>query len=117
MNKRQVGGHYEQLARDYLISNGLSIAASNYRNRFGEIDLVCKDKEYYVFVEVKYRHNKNVGLPIEAVDIRKQYKICRVADYFRISRHLPDNTCIRFDVVTILDEEITWYKNAFDYIQ
>ena len=116
MNKRKVGEHYEDIAVKYLCENGVRIIARNYRSRFGEIDIVGYDGQYYIFIEVKFRRDPSTGDPSEAVDIRKQYRISRVADFFRINRKLKDTDNIRFDVISILGEDIVWYRNAFDYI-
>lgn len=51
MNKRRIGAEYEQIAADYLTENGYQIVERNFRNRFGEIDIIAKDAEYLVFVE------------------------------------------------------------------
>jgi putative endonuclease len=67
-------------------------------------------------VEVKYRRKKQTGYPEEAVDYRKQYKICRVADYYMISRRNSPTGNVRFDVVAILGDAIHLYRNAFAYI-
>ena len=117
MNKRRVGSKYEDMAASYLGSRGIRIIARNFRSRSGEIDIVGHDGEYYIFVEVKYRKDGVLGDPIEAVDLRKQYRISRVCDFFRVNRKLKDTDNVRFDVVAILGDEIKWYKNAFDYIQ
>lgn len=117
MNKRRVGSKYEDLAAEYLGSQGIRIIARNFRSRSGEIDIVGHDGEYYIFVEVKYRKDGVSGDPVEAVDMRKQYRISRVCDFFRVNRKLKDNDNVRFDVIAILGEEIKWYKNAFEYIQ
>ena len=55
MNKRSVGSIYEQLAAEQLINMGYSVLARNYRNRFGEIDIIAKDGDTICFCEVKYR--------------------------------------------------------------
>lgn len=117
MNKRRVGSKYEDIAVDYLKSNGIKIIARNFRSRSGEIDIIGHDGEYYIFFEVKYRKNAAAGDPVEAVDVRKQYKISRVCDYFRVYRKLKDTDNVRFDVLAILKDKISWYKNAFEYIQ
>lgn len=116
MNKRRVGTRYEDMAVSYLCSHGIKIIARNFRSRSGEIDIVGHDGEYYIFFEVKYRKDDSSGDPIEAVDARKQYRISRVCDYFRVYRKLKDTDNVRFDVIAILGEEIRWYKNAFEYI-
>ena len=117
MNKRSVGTKYEDMASEYLGSHGIKIIARNFRSRSGEIDIVGHDGEYYIFFEVKYRKDGASGDPVEAVDIRKQYKISRVCDYFRVYRKLKDDDNVRFDVIAICGGDIKWYKNAFEYIQ
>lgn len=117
MNKHSVGTKYENMACSYLEERGIKIIARNFRSRYGEIDIIGHDGAYYIFFEVKYRRNSSSGDPVEAVNIRKQYRISRVCDYFRVLRKLKDTARVRFDVVTILGDEIMWYKNAFEYIQ
>jgi len=116
MNKRRVGTDYEALAAQYLKQQGLRIIDKNFRCRQGEIDLIAYDGSYYIFAEVKYRRTAESGDPAEAVDYRKQIKICRAADFYRISRRVPASAPVRFDVVAILDRQVTWYKNAFYYV-
>ncbi len=116
MNKRHVGTSYELLAAEYLKQQGLQIIDKNFRCRQGEIDLIAYDGTYYIFTEVKYRKTAEKGDPAEAVGYRKQIRICRAADFYRVSRHVPANTPVRFDVVAILDSQVTWYKNAFYYV-
>ena len=116
MNTRKKGAEYEQTAIEYLQRQGVEILEHNYRNRRGEIDIIGRDGEYTVFVEVKYRRDASVGDPAEAVNYRKQRTICRVADYYRMVHHLGDFTPVRYDVVAICGEDITWYQNAFEHI-
>ena len=108
MNRRRVGADKECLAAAFLESRGVSILERNYRSRSGEIDLVGRDGEYLVFIEVKYRAGVRMGHP-------EQKQICRVADYYRLVRQLPVQTAIRYDVVAIEGEEIRWVKNAFPH--
>lgn len=117
MNKRSVGNIYEDKAVSFLRANGVKVIERNFRSRYGEIDIVGHDGDYYIFFEVKYRKTGTAGNPVEAVNARKQYRISRVADYFRVYRKLKDNDNVRFDVIAILDKEIKWYKNAFEYNQ
>lgn len=116
MNKRQTGSEYESKAAQYLRRQGLSIIERNYRSRRGEIDLIAKDGEYLVFAEVKYRRTDRKGTPEEAVDYRKQLKICRVADYYRMTHGVGEFTPVRYDVVACYEDEIIWYRNAFEHI-
>lgn len=117
MNKKQLGTDKEQLAAEYLTAQGMTILEKNFRGRQGEIDLVGREGRYLVFVEVKYRSSTRMGTAMEAVDYRKQLKICRVADYYRYLHRLGESTMIRYDVVAIQGEEIRWVKNAFPHIE
>ena len=116
MNTRKTGMEYEVLAEQYLKKQGIAIVEKNYRNRAGEIDLIGRDEEYLIFFEVKYRKNQKIGNPAEAVTYQKQRKICRVADYYRLTHGIGEFSPIRYDVVAICGEEIVWYRNAFSHI-
>lgn len=117
MNKRSVGTGKEEEAARFLAGCGLNVINRNYRNRFGEIDLIATDGEFTVFVEVKYRKTASSGHPEEAVDVNKARKISKIADYYRINKKLSDEAPIRFDVVAIEGGQFRWYKNAFPYIR
>ena len=84
--------------------------------RHGEIDLIARDNEYLVFIEVKYRKGSWSGRALEAVNFAKQKTICKVARYFlAVEYHNVDIPC-RFDVVGIDDKKVYWVKNAFEYM-
>lgn len=113
MNKRQVGSSYEEIAAACLIKEGYRILERNYRCRQGEIDLIAKDGRYLVFIEVKYRSDRKKGDPSEAVDGRKQEHIRRTAVYYLYQHGYGEDTPCRFDVVSILGEEIRLIRDAF----
>lgn len=113
MNRRHIGSTYEENAAGYLQKQGYRILERNYRNRFGEIDLIAMDGDYLVFVEVKYRSTSGCGLPLEAVDHKKQKKILSVARYYMLTHGYPENVNCRFDVVSIMGNEISLISNAF----
>ncbi len=115
MNKRKTGDQYEKIAADYLQKQGCKILEHSFRNRFGEIDLIVKDGDCVVFTEVKYRKTAAEGHPLEAVTLSKQKTICKVADYYRVTHGIGEFDPIRFDVIGILGDEISWVKNAFYY--
>ncbi len=124
MNKRKTGSAYEALAADFLAGQGLVVTAHNYRCRFGEIDLIAIDPRKMsdvdhartcVFVEVKYRSTERSGQPWEAVGIRKRKTICRVADHYRLTHGGLSGYNFRFDIISILGDQITWFENAFPY--
>lgn len=110
---QQRGQQAESLAAKYLQAQGLKILTRNYRLRGGEIDLIGRDGEYLVFVEVRYRRNAEFGGALYSIDVRKQQRIIRTAQHY-LMRHAIDLPC-RFDVLA-LDEtqQITWLKNAFE---
>lgn len=116
MNKRTIGSNKELLVVEYLNNNNISVLEINFRCRTGEIDIIGRDGETYVFFEVKYRTSSEYGFASEAVDIKKQYKICRVFDYYRMINGLDDFCSFRFDVVAIDNDKIDWIKNAYEYI-
>lgn len=97
------------------MSNNIRIVERNFRTRFGEIDLIGYDDEYLVFFEVKYRRTKLYGAPVQAVNTGKQHVICRVADFYRMKKRIGDFEPMRFDIISIHNGKITWYKNAYDY--
>lgn len=113
MNKRRIGAVYERQAAEYLKSKGYQILENNYRCRIGEIDLIARDGRYLVFVEVKYRSDGFCGNALEAVTVRKQHTIRRVAQFYLLSHHLSEDIPCRFDVVGITGTEITLVKDAF----
>jgi putative endonuclease len=116
MNTRQIGAVYEEKAARWLTGQGAQIVAKNFRCRFGEIDLVARHQDYLVFVEVKYRRTIAAGYPIEAVTPAKQKNICKVADFYRVRYGVAADQPVRYDVVAIMGEEITWYQNAFNHM-
>lgn len=116
MNKRQTGNEKELQAAAYLEEQGMQIVEHNFRNRQGEIDLIGMHQGYLVFVEVKYRSNIEKGYALSAVDFRKQRQICKVADFYRVSHHVGTNVGVRYDVVGIQGDEISWIQNAFPHV-
>ncbi len=96
----EIGREGEKRATRLLRSRGYRILARNYGCRHGEIDIVAFESGEIVFVEVKARTSEEKGTALEAVTVRKQKKIARVAEQFLIERNLSDRPC-RFDVVAI----------------
>ena len=84
MNQREVGARQESRAAEYLESLGYHILVRNFRCRFGEIDLIAKQDDTYIFIEVKYRTGRTAGDPTSAVDGKKQKKISKTADYLSL---------------------------------
>lgn len=118
---RWLGDRGERKAAGFLRRQGFRILARQYANPYGEIDLIARDGDAIVFVEVKTRRSDVAGLPVEAVTSDKQRKMTKTALVWLKRRGLLESHC-RFDVVSILWPEdskapqITHYKNAFPAI-
>ncbi len=110
----EIGSSAENLAADYLSKQGLKIIHKNFRAKTGEIDLIAQDQDTLVFVEVKFRKNAHFGQPYETVTPGKQRKIIRTAQSFLQKNKKHANKACRFDIISILDTEITWMKHAFE---
>ncbi len=107
-----IGAEKEILARTYLERQGLRPVARNYRCRLGEIDLVMRDADTLVFVEVRFRASTRFGSPAETVDRRKQRRLAATAEIY-LQQH-PNALPCRFDVVAISgNDRIDWIRNAF----
>ena len=104
------------MASDLLVESGYQILTCGFRSRFGEIDIVARDGETVVFVEVKTRTDREFGDPAEAVTPQKQQKIVRMAEEYVMLERLENAYC-RFDVVAIdLTTEppiVNHYQDAF----
>jgi len=115
-NNREKGTQGEDLAKEYLLNQGYQILTTNFYTKKGEIDIIAKDKEYIVFIEVKYRNSTKFGYPREAVGNTKKKKILTVANIY-INNNNIKNSDFRFDVIEILktndQTDIEHIKNAF----
>ena len=100
MNNIELGKWGERQAKLYLENKGYAIIVQNFRCPAGEIDIIAKDGEWIVFVEVKTRRSKNYGYPAEAVNSRKQIKYIQTALYYLKKNQLLDKA-YRFDIVEV----------------
>ena len=114
-----VGAWGEALAAQYLQKKRFKIIATNFRTRFGEIDLIAANRRYLVFVEVKLRKSDAFAKAFEYVDIHKQNRLRTTAEIY-----LSQNPTVlqpRFDVIEIyapqgtqtLDPQIHHMEDAF----
>ena len=78
-----------------------------------KIDIIARDRDYLVFIEVKYRRDEHEGDPAEAVDARKQARILRTARYYMTRYHISEDTPCRFDVVAVLGSNVRLIRDAF----
>jgi putative endonuclease len=106
MGKNNLSGAWgEALAAKYLTKKRYKLVATNYRSRFGEIDLIVRDRKYLVFVEVKLRKSNQFADAREFVDLRKQEKLRTTASIYLSA--FPTQLQPRFDVVEIYAPEGT----------
>jgi putative endonuclease len=113
-----LGRKGEDLAASYLQQQGYRLLARNYRQRYGEIDIIARDGVCIAFVEVKTRQAGSPFLPFEAVSQKKQRQIARVAQAYLSANRLFD-TPARFDVISVLmhpdgQPQLEHLANAFD---
>jgi putative endonuclease len=109
----QQGEAAEQQAVDYLSQRGLKLVDRNFRCKAGEIDLIMREKDSLVFVEVRYRQTDDFGSALESITPSKQRKLLASANFY-LQKNRIDQPC-RFDVVAIsgsANNRINWIKNA-----
>jgi len=116
-NKRSTGSKGEDIACEFIANLGYAIIDRNYQYGHGEIDIIAKDRDEFVFIEVKYRKSLEYGAPETAVTKSKQKQIRKIAEAYIYEKEIKDTSC-RIDVIAILDlpnlkPEINHYKNAF----
>lgn len=112
---RATGAAAEAAARAALEAAGLAWLAGNVNYRFGELDLVMRDGDTVVFVEVRFRSSDRFGGAAGSVDFRKRRRIVLAARaWLAGKRGLADASC-RFDVVTVQGDDLRcdWIPNAF----
>ena len=114
-NNREKGSNFEEEAASFFIEKKYTVLCRNYRTKTGEIDLIVRDPEdgCIVFTEVKYRKRSRRGMPFEAVTPYKRARIYRTAQWYIKENRLGFDRKYRFDVLSILNGEITHIKNAF----
>jgi len=110
------GNEGEEKAVHFLKEKGFEIVERNFRFGKGEIDIIAKDANTLVFVEVKARESLEYGLPEEAITKRKILQLRKIAEAYLAEKEVNEET-IRFDVIAILilggGTQITHYENAF----
>jgi len=117
-NSTDKGNITERFAQQYLIEHGLTCVENNFHSRQGEIDLIMRDGETYVFIEVKYRKSMAFGGAIAAIPVSKQKKIRHCITFYLQQVGLNEyNTPCRIDVIALVGDitqpQVTWLKNAF----
>ena len=113
----EAGGTAERQARQYLETRGLTHLSSNYRCRLGELDLIMRDDEELVIVEIRYRRRTDFMHPVESITAAKQRRVARAAQYFLRRHPQYQDRPVRFDVVCVTGplsrSRLEWIPAAF----
>jgi len=104
MTSKQTGDEAERIAARHLSKKGYSIIQTNYRNPFGEIDIIAKEGQTLVFVEVRSKTGTSFCLPLESINRTKSTKLIKVAEGY-LNEHPDSPEDWRIDVVGVLFEQ------------
>ncbi|WP_394129279.1 YraN family protein [Shewanella maritima] len=105
------GDRAEALAKEYLIKQGLTFVEANVRYSFGEIDLIMREQQTLIFVEVKYRASEQFGGAINALSKAQIQRIRKAAShYLQINNISP---ACRFDLMAISPSQTQWITGCF----
>lgn len=115
---RKTGDQFEDLALAHAIGDGLKLITRNFNCRYGELDLVMRDRDVVVFLEVRYRKSHGFGGALDSVGANKRERLSKAASlYLQSNPSLAHQPC-RFDVMAISGSMespiIDWQRNAFD---
>lgn len=117
MESYQQGIKGEETAEKYLVQQGFEILERNFHSQQGEVDIVARDKDFLVFVEVKNYSFRSLGSPLSAIRKSKRESIIHAARTYLLKKGIKKTNC-RFDVLTIYrgmdgSRRIEHFKNAF----
>ena len=118
VQRQETGKFGEDLAVSELVSQGYAIVARRHRTRYGEIDIIARDGETLVFVEVRRKSGEACGAAAESVTPDKQRRVIRMSVAYLACNDLYDKCAVRFDVVAIDDQpdgspRLTLIRDAF----
>ena len=108
-----IGSAAEDRALRLLVSRGMTLVERNFRCRVGEIDLVMRDGQALVFVEVRYRSDHRHGTAAETISLPKQRRFAAAARRYLQQHPAAARVPCRFDVVAITGGRVDWLRSAF----
>ncbi|MDH5230359.1 MAG: YraN family protein [Gammaproteobacteria bacterium] len=119
--RKTIGNQAEAATSRFLQSQGLLILEEQYHGPHGEVDLIARDGEYTVFVEVRYRKSVTFGTPSETISVQKQRRLIATAQRYLQHNRDAAKRPSRFDVVAVTPAEhsglnFNWIQNAFETI-
>ncbi|MFC6438889.1 YraN family protein [Bowmanella sp. JS7-9] len=110
---RLIGQNHEKRACQFLQQQGLALVQANYQCRQGEIDLIMRQQDMLVFIEVKYRQSASHGAAAEYFHTSKRQKFERaIAHYLHQQGINPSSQAMRIDVVAMTDDNIDWLQGV-----
>lgn len=116
LKSQKLGNRGEDLAFDFLKKQGLEIIARNYRNKIGEIDIICREADIFVFIEVKTKMGDKLGSPEEMVGLKKQKKLKQITQMYFMENKIEPN--YRIDVIAVdfsqIPPNINWLRSAVE---
>jgi putative endonuclease len=111
------GTRYEDAALEYLRARGLELLARNWTSRGGEIDLVMRDRDTLVFVEVRYRSSIDYGGALASIGPAKRRRLLRAASAYLQTSPYGADAPARFDVAALAGPveapRVEWIRDAF----
>ena len=107
----KLGKRGERQAQKYLKRQGWKILEKNWKNPFGEVDIIAKRDEVIAFIEVKTRLSDEFGAPNEAVQKSRKLKYIRGANYYFLNKNI--DCTVRFDIIEIYKGQLNHIENAF----
>lgn len=117
LSRLDFGKSAENKAKRYLKRKGYQFIKANYHTRDGEIDLIFKDGDTFVFVEVRAKRDTTFGQPEDTITPKKMTRCKKAAVKYLYDNKLMDSSC-RFDVIALVNENNKWnlrhYENAFE---
>lgn len=102
---KEIGTHGESIAKNFLLTNGYKILDMNFRNKYGEIDIICKLNNLIIFCEIKSRYTNSFGSPIESITYYKQKQIIKLSQIYIIKNKFLDYN-VRYDIIEIIFNNI-----------
>ena len=113
-HNQRIGKWGEEIAAKYLITRGCEVIARNVRTPYGEIDIIAKQKDITIFVEVKTRTSNTMGLPEESITARKRQHMLSAAEHYAAENEIDR---WQIDVIAIegkpgSEPKITYFENA-----
>ncbi|QQO09702.1 YraN family protein [Breznakiella homolactica] len=113
MTNSAAGTQGESRAARFLADAGMSVVGRNFRSQYGEVDIIAKDGDTLVFVEVKSWRGYGFDALEQSIDMKKQRRIIETAKYFLSSHREYNSMAVRFDVVFVSPRDIQHLVSAF----